>query len=347
MIPVGVVGARGFVGGELLRYLLQHPHLHVAYVTSDTQAGAPVAASFPSLHGLTNLTFSQFDAEEAAASAELLFFALPDGQAMQHSPAVLAAGKKVVDISGDFRVRDRATYEQWYRREHVSPHLLPEAVYGLPELHPEVREARLVANPGCYPVAMLLALAPLVSRGLARPGGVVVDAKSGVSGAGARVGMSEEYSFPAINENFRAYGMTGHRHIAEVEQELAHLQPGGNEWRITFTPHLLPITRGILATCYVDLTEDVNAPALTALYREFYARAPFVHVQDAPPEVHHTAGTNRCILSVTVDARTRRAICLSAIDNLGKGAAGQAVHNANLMLGLEETAGLTGGALWP
>jgi N-acetyl-gamma-glutamyl-phosphate reductase len=262
---------------------------------------------------------------------------------------LLDQGKKVVDLSGDFRVKDRATYEQWYRREHLSPQLLSEAVYGMPELHPEVRQARLAANPGCYPTAILLALAPLLASRRIDPATVIVDAKSGVSGAGGRVGMKDEFSFPAVNENLRAYSVTGHRHTAETEQELAALAelPTG-ELRITFIPHLLPITRGIYVTAYAGLRAPVEADTLSAEFEEFYRAAPFVHVLGAAiPEIRPVIGSNTCHIGLAVDERVGRVIVMAVIDNLVKGAAGQAIQNLNLMLGRPETAGLEAPALFP
>lgn len=348
MVNIGIIGARGFTGGELLRLCLQHPDFRVAYVTSESQAGQPVTSAFPTLEGATDLRFESLDVGAACRVADVFFLALPDGEAMKIAPDLVEAGKPVVDVSGDYRVRDRATYESWYKLEHQSPALLEQAVYGLPELHPEVRQARLVANPGCYPTAALLAVAPLFREQLIETDTLIVDAKSGVSGAGGRVGMREEFSFPAVNENFRAYSVVGHRHTAETEQELTRLAgAGGPPVQIQFTPHLLPTTRGLMATCYARLTQKVDAEALLARYRKFYADAPFVQITSAPPEIKHVSGSNFCRVSVAVDSRTRRVIAMAVIDNLVKGAAGQAMQNMNLMLGLEETRGLLAPALYP
>src|SRR5438067_404865 len=251
MVTIGVIGARGFTGGELLRLCLQHPDARVGYVSSESQAGQPVSGAFPTLASATSLAFESLEIGAACRAAEAFFLALPDGEAMKIAPALLEAGKRVVDVSGDYRVRDRATYEAWYKREHRSPQMLAQAVYGLPELHPEVRQALLVANPGCYPTAALLALAPLFRDRLVDPHSLVIDGKSGVSGAGGRVGMREEFSFPAVNENFRPYSVVGHRHTAEIDQELTRLLDGSPEpVQAQFTPHLLPLTRGLSATCY-------------------------------------------------------------------------------------------------
>lgn len=351
MVRIGIIGARGFTGGELLRIGLQHPGFEISYVTSESQAGASVTDGFPGLLGVTGLRFSAYDERAALDAADAFFFALPDGEAMRKVEPLLAAGRKVVDISGDFRVRDRETYERWYRREHAAPHLLSRAVYGLPELVPGVREASLVANPGCFPTSVLLAVAPLFAGGLAEPESLIADSKSGVSGAGGRSQLDPSFSFASISDNFRAYSLTGHRHVAEMEQELTRINQlpiGSAPVRLTFTAHLLPLMRGILSTCYVTLREARSDEQLTALYREFYAGAPFVHVlEGALPELRHVAGSNACHLAVRCDERTRRAICVSAIDNLVKGAAGSAIQNMNLVCGLDEIAGLAHPATGP
>jgi len=349
MYRIGIVGARGFTGAELLRLGVRHPGFEITYVTSESQAGQPVETAFPTLHSATSLRFCGFDAREAADAADAFFFALPDGEAMKSAAPLLERCKKIVDLSGDFRVRHQATYERWYGREHLSPELLGEVVYGMPELHPEVRDARLVANPGCYPTAMLLALAPLYTLGRIDPRTVIVDAKSGVSGAGGRVGMKEEFSFPAVNENLRAYSVTGHRHVAETEQELALLagRPA-DDVRLSFTPHLLPITRGIYATAYANLRDTIDLETLVREHRDFYRDAPFVHVAgSAIPEIRHVIGSNFCRIGMAVDERVGRVVVMAVIDNLVKGAAGQAIQNMNLMLGLPETAGLESPAIYP
>jgi N-acetyl-gamma-glutamyl-phosphate reductase len=346
MVRIGIIGARGFAGGELLRLGLNHPEYRITYVTSESQAGSSVSEGFPGLLGASDLKFSAFDEAEAIEKADAFFFALPDGEAMQRSEGLLKAGKKVVDLSGDFRVRDAENYARWYKRTHASPHLLEEAVYGMPELGANVREARLVANPGCYPTCILLSLAPLFAAGLADPDTLVVDAKSGVSGAGGRAAMDPAMSFPAIMDNFRAYSVTGHRHIAEMEQELTRL--GGQPLRMSFTPHLLPLMRGLMATCYVRLREERSTEQLTELYTEYYRNAPFVFVLNGRlPELRYISGSNSCHVAVQWDAHTGRAVCVGALDNLVKGAAGSAMQNMNLVCGLEETAGLPFAATGP
>jgi N-acetyl-gamma-glutamyl-phosphate reductase len=346
VIRIGIIGARGFAGGELLRLGLQHPEFRITYVTSESQAGAPVTDGFPGLLGVTDLRFSAFDRDAALEAADAFFFALPDGEAMAQAGPLLAAGRKIVDLSGDFRVKDAANYAHWYGREHQSPELLAQAAYGLPELRPEVRDAHLVANPGCYPESILLAVAPLFAHGLAERDSLIADAKSGVSGAGGRSALDPAFSFAAITDNFRAYGVTGHRHIAEMEQELSRL--AGGEVTMSFTPHLLPLMRGILATCYVRLREPRSQTDLNDLYRDFYKDAPFVHVlEKALPELRHISGSNACHLAVRYDERTGRVVCLSALDNLVKGAAGSAMQNMNLVCGLDQTIGLQHAATGP
>ncbi len=348
MLRIGIIGARGFTGGELLRLGLAHPAFEVGYVTSESQAGQPVADGFPGLRGVTSLKFSAFDSAAAMDSADAFFFALPDGEAMQRVRPLLEAGKKVVDLSGDFRVRDPQNYERWYGRPHLAPDLLEVAAYGMPELGADrVKGASLIANPGCYPTASLLATAPLFAKGWVRADSLVIDAKSGVSGAGGRSSLDPAFSFPAITDNFRAYGVTGHRHIAEMEQELSRLA-GSGEVVMSFTPHLLPVNRGLMATAYADLVGDVSAELLHDLYGRYYAEAPFVHVLDRGlPELRYVNGSNACHVAVRVDPRTRRVTAISAIDNLVKGAAGSAIQNMNLACGLDQTAGLRHGAFGP
>lgn len=329
----------------MLRLALGHPELDVTYVTSESQSGSPVEMAYPTLAGRLGLTFSAFDADEALRVSDAFILSRPDGEAMQLAGRLIHADRPVVDVSGDFRVQDRETYERWYRRPHAAPDLLGSAVYGLPEIHPEVRGARLVANPGCYATAALLALAPLVQREMLRLDGLIIDGKSGISGAGGRAALAEEYSFPAISDNVRGYSLVGHRHTAEIEQELEGLCPGGKAV-VTFAPHVVPMTRGLYTTCYAPLVRG-DAGDIEALYRDFYEPAPFVRVLSEPPESKQALGTNMCLVHATVDSRTGRAICTAALDNLLKGAAGQAVQNLNLMCGLAETSGLESPALWP
>ena len=343
-LRVGIVGVSGYGGGELARLLLSHPDVQLAYVTSGTYAGKPLRAALPGI-GQSDLMCEAFDADTCAEKCDFVFLAGEAGLAMS-LPGLLAADKKIVDLSADFRLEDPDVYKHWYRAEHTAPHLLDEAVYGMPELNRmAIETARLVANPGCHVTAAVLALAPLLNGEAVDPDSLIIDSLSGVSGAGrAKFGL--EYHFAEINESMRAYGVGGiHRHTPEIEQALSSV--ADVPVTVTFTPHLVPITRGILATCYGTLTGP--AEDLRELYEIYYQDAPFVTVLDDGqfPATKPVTGTNHCHLGLAVDARTGRVIVVSAIDNLGKGAAGQAVQNMNLMCGFAETAGLTQGALWP
>lgn len=338
MVKVAVVGASGYTGVELLRLLLNHPQVIVTCVTANQNAGESVAALFPPLAGQIDMVCSSLDVKEVASKAELVFTALPHQAAMEVIPGLLDAGCKVVDLSADYRLRDPQIYAEWYA-EHTSPELLREAVYGLPELYrSEIPKARLIANPGCYPTSVALALAPLLKEGLIDPATLIVDSKSGTSGAGrsAKVGSL----FCEVNEGFKAYGVGNHRHTPEIEQTLSSL--AAQEIRISFTPHLLPVNRGILSTCYATLRQESTTAALIDLYRHTYAGEEFVRLCSPGdlPNIAYVRGSNYCDIGLVVDSRTGRVIVVSAIDNLVKGAAGQAVQNMNLLLGLPESMGL-------
>lgn len=352
MVKAAVIGVSGYGGGELTRLLSRHPDIEMVYAGSETYAGKPLAQAFPALYGtkVGALICQSGDALGAAETADVVFLAQENGAAMKSVPAILETGKKIVDLSADFRLKDATLYPQWYKLEHVAPKMLTEtAVYGLPELHKEaIQRASLVANPGCHTTASILALAPLVAKGLVRTSGIVVDSKTGVSGAG-RSKNDLIYKYAEANESAKPYQVGGlHRHIPEIEQELSGA--AGSTVTVAFTPHLVPMTRGILATTYAQLLDsDTKAAQLTQLFTEFYAAAPFVVVREPGdhPATKDTCGANYCHLSIAVDTRTGMVIVNSALDNLVKGAAGQAVQNMNLMLGLPETAGLEGGGLWP
>jgi len=345
MHNVAVIGASGYTGVELLRLLAGHPQVTVSCVTSRQQAGQSLAEVFPSLAGVYDLTFEALEPAALAGRADLVFTAVPHQAAMAMVPELLAAGCKVVDLSADYRLRDAAVYAEWYET-HQTPELLAEAVYGLPELYREqVRPARLVANPGCYPTSIALALTPLLRAGLIDPTTLIVDSKSGTSGAGR--GAKVDSLYCEVNEGFKAYGLPRHRHTPEIEQTLSDV--AGRSVTITFTPHLLPVNRGILSTCYATLAADVSLAQLLALYREQYAGERFVRVlpEGRLPNISQVRGSNFCDIGLAVDPRTRRVVALAAIDNLVKGAAGQALQNMNLMLGLNEGLGLAGAALFP
>ena len=343
-MKVGIIGGSGYTGVELLRLLLPRDDIEVAFVGSRALAGTRVDAQFASLRGHTELAFSNPDPDAIVASGcDLVFFATPNGTAMHQAPALLEAGLRVVDLSADFRLRDVAVWERWYAMEHAAPALLEEAVYGLPETRREaVAGARLVANPGCYPTAVQLGFLPLLEAGVVDAGALIADAKSGVTGAGR--GASVPMLLAEAADSFKAYAVDGHRHLPELEQELSCM--GADPVRLTFTPHLLPIIRGIHATLYAPLVDgsvDLQAP-----YERRYADEPFVAVLPAAhPETRTVRGTNVCRLAVHRPQGRATAVVLAVEDNLVKGAAGQAVQNMNLMLGLPETAGLLRPALLP
>ncbi len=337
-LRAGVVGASGYTGAELLRLLDQHPGITVTVATSREFEGRPVADVYPNLP--LDLPFTALD-PAVLTGVDVVFLALPHGASMQVAGSLADHPVTVVDLSADFRLRDPASYEGWFGRPHIAPEALPGWVYGLPELHRDlIKGARTVANPGCYPTAALLALAPLVAGGLIDPAGIVVSAASGVSGAGR--GVNAGVHFSHVDGNLKAYGLPTHKHTPEIEQELSAL--ADVPVRLTFVPHLVPMPRGLLATCVATAASGDDP---TAAARGFYADEPFVRVLDVPPETKYTVGSNHCLVSYARDGRTDRIIAVAAIDNLGKGAAGQAVQNANLMLGLPETEGLTGGGIYP
>ncbi|MHB8907807.1 MAG: N-acetyl-gamma-glutamyl-phosphate reductase [Syntrophales bacterium] len=345
MIRVGIYGGSGYTGQELLRLLIGHPAAKVTAATSRRFAGVPVAEVYPVFSGLTDLVYTDTSPDEMAGLADLIFLALPHGVSMEVAPFFLKAGRQIVDLSADFRIRDAATYEAWYR-PHTAAGTIREAVYGLPELYREqIRTSRLVANPGCYPTSIILGLAPVLRSRLIDADSVIADSKSGVSGAGRDPQITSLYC--EVAGGFKAYKVGQHRHTPEIEQELSAL--AGGEMKISFTPHLLPVKRGILSTIYARLERDVTGDEATALYREFYRDEPFVRICRAGqlPALSSVVGSNYCDIGVTVDKRTRRIIIVSVIDNLIKGASGQAIQNMNLMCGLKEETGLPGIALFP
>jgi N-acetyl-gamma-glutamyl-phosphate reductase len=335
---VAIVGASGYTGIELMRLLFNHPKVEITCLTSLEDIGEPVSKSFPSLLDRIPIPLEILDVEKVAAKADIIFTALPHKAAMGVVPDFLDAGKKVIDLSADYRLQDVGVYEQWYQK-HTSPDLISEAAYGLPELYrSRIRTARLVANPGCYPTSAVLALAPLAREKVIDFSTLIIDSKSGTSGAGRSV--STGTLFCEVNEGFKAYGVGSHRHTPEIEQILGDLS--GEEVCVNFTPHLLPLNRGILSTSYAKLTEQFDTGRLLELFREFYREEPFVRVlpEGRLPNVSSVKGSNFCDIGLVCDPRTGRVIVVSAIDNLVKGASGQAIQNMNLMEGLEETLGL-------
>ncbi len=344
MINVGIVGGTGYTGVELLRLLARHPQVELTVITSRSEKGKSVSDLFPNLRNQLQLLFVEPD-EAELQTCDVVFFATPNGTAMQMVPALLETGVRVIDLAADFRLRSPQDWQQWYGISHYCPQLLEEAVYGLPELNREtIRQARLVANPGCYPTAVLLGFLPLLEKALVSPSQLIVDAKSGVSGAGrkAAVGML----LGEVGENFKAYGVSGHRHLPEIRQGLSCIV--GQEVELTFIPHLIPMIRGIHATLYGMLTEFHHVD-LQTLFENRYANEPFVDVLPAGshPETRSVRGANVCRLAVHRPQNGAVVVVLAVIDNLVKGAAGQAVQNMNLMFGFPETLGLESIALLP
>jgi len=344
MLKVGIVGGTGYTGVELLRLLVHHPKVSVSVITSRSEAGMEVSELFPSLRGMVELKFVD-PADAELDSCDVVFFATPNGIAMQQAKALLDAGVRVIDLAADFRLKDAATWEKWYGMPHACPQLLSEAVYGLPEINRDkIRQAQLIANPGCYPTAVQLGFLPLIEAGVVDAAHLIADAKSGVSGAGR--GGGGGFGFSEVNENVQAYGVPRHNHIAEIEQELSRL--ANATVQVVFTPHLIPMTRGILATVYAPLAHDLSEEEALCLYDEAYSDAPFVRVlHEVFPQTKATLGSNYCDVTVKIDTRTRTAIAIAAIDNLGRGAAGQAVQNMNLMFHLPETTGLCFPGVFP
>lgn len=349
-IRVGVVGGTGYAGGELLRIFYQHPCAAVTYVASRSQAGAALSDWHPALAGCYDLVYEPVDVDAMASRCDVVFLAVPHGASMELAAALLERGVRVVDLGADFRLADADTYRAWYKAEHTRPDLLTEAVYGLPELNREsIARARLVANPGCFPTSVLLGVLPLADEGCVDTACVIVSAVTGVSGAGAT--PAPLYHFPERTENVQAYGVPGHRHTAEMEQGIAAVlaRRGGGPVGVSFVPQLVPMSRGILATINMALTQPLTTDDVLGVMRRSYRDEPFVRVlgPDRMPQTKAVAGSNFCDVTARVDQRTGRVIVLSAIDNLVKGAAGQAVQNMNIMFGLDETAGLKTPGLYP
>jgi N-acetyl-gamma-glutamyl-phosphate reductase len=345
MIRVGIIGASGYTGVELARILCNHPETKITLATSRRYAGQPLAGVYPNLGARVDIICSDPDTESLADQADFFFTAVPHKTAMAVVPSLVEAGKKVVDLSADFRLKSAAVYEQWYQ-SHTAREYLSEAVYGLPEIHRnEISTARLVANPGCYPTSVILGLAPLLTNNLIDPHTIIVDSKSGASGAGRTAQTST--LFCEVADGFRAYKVGEHRHTPEMEQEISGLC--GTQVTISFTPHLLPIGRGILSTIYAVLQEQRSEAEILGLYHGFYTDEKFVRLHEPGRSVatQFVRGSNYCDIGFKIDRRTGRIIVLSTIDNLVKGAAGQAVQNMNLMCGFSEETGLATVPLFP
>lgn len=344
---IAIAGASGYAGAELVRLAAAHPYFDITAVTSEKSAGQSVASVFPSLTGVVQHTFEALAPEALAERADALFLALPHTKSQEPVALCMKAGKLVVDLSADYRLKSVAAYEQWYQTPHAHPALLQEAVYGLPELHRSaIAKAKLVASPGCYPTAAILQLAPLFAKGLVQLDSIVIDAKSGVSGAGRSPALP--YHFPEAHESLEPYKIGKHRHIPEIEQELSAVMGTPGAVTIAFTPHLVPMNRGILSTAYCKLKTEIKLPELRALYREFYKGERFIRLyEDIVPNPRYIKGSNFCDIGVYADQRAGWVVTVAAVDNLVKGAAGQAIQAMNLMMGIPEETGLTAPGSYP
>lgn len=346
MIKVGIIGASGYAGAELARIICNHPETELTVATSRQYEGHPLSEVFPNLRGKVDIACENPSPEELTQKADIFFAAVPHKTAMDLVPTLLDGGKKVIDLSADYRIKDVATYEDWYQ-PHSSSQLLDEAVYGLPELYRNsIKKSRLIANPGCYPTSIILGLAPLLKSGLLATDSIIADSKSGTTGAGrsAQTGTL----FCEVHDGFRPYKVgRAHRHTPEIEQELSLL--AGSDLNISFTPHLLPIARGILSTVYANLTKETTTKAIQELYQDQYKNEPFIRLlkEDSFPATQYVRGSNFCDINFKVDHTTKRIIVMTAIDNVVKGAAGQAVQNMNLMCGLPEDMGLLTAPIFP
>ena len=338
MIKVAVLGATGYAGIELVRILSNHPDVKLEILGSHSFDGQPISDVYQNFAHVLDMTCEELDLDKVA-QCDVAFTALPHGASKDVIPSLIEKGIKVIDLSGDFRYDDIKVYEEWYGQEHSSPELLAESVYGLCELHrDEVKKARLIGNPGCYTTCSILGAYPLLKSGIGNSKNVIVDAKSGVTGAGRSLALGVH--FCECTENSKAYKVANHRHTSEIEQELS--KAAGEAVMISFTPHLIPQKRGILSTIYVNLNKPCTTQEIVDLYKDFYKDEYFVRVKDAGklPETKHVAGSNFVDIGVVVDERLNRAVIVSAIDNLGKGAASQAVQNMNIMFGLDEKTGI-------
>jgi N-acetyl-gamma-glutamyl-phosphate reductase len=341
MVNAAICGGSGYTGGELLRLLRQHPYVAVTCVTSKRFAGKPVSDVFPNLRGLP-LWFERLNIKTIAPKADLFFICLPHKTSQDTVAKLMKAHKKVIDLSADYRLKDKGIYQKWYEVRHKFPQLMKKAVYGLPELHrSKIKKASLIANPGCYPVSALLALAPVIGKPFIDTDSIIIDAKSGLSGAGRNPALP--FLFAEANESVKAYAVTSHRHTPEIEQELGLVAK--KKINVIFTPHLIPMDRGILSTVYIKLKKKMKLTDIKGFYRDFYKNEPFVRILErgAYPSTKAVRGSNFCDISIFLDAHRPKAqtlIVVSAIDNLMKGASGLAVQNMNILYGFEETAGL-------
>lgn len=345
-LRAAIVGSTGYGGVELIRLLLRHPQVQITSVVSSTAAGTSITEGYPHLAELLPMELDGMDIPLLAGKADVVFTATPHGVSTAIVPQLLTAGLRVIDLSGDFRLQSGEVYRQWYKKEPAPQALLAQAVYGLAEVFgDEAAGARFISNPGCYPTAALLGLVPAVAAGLIQPDSIIIDAKSGVSGAGRGLSLGAHYA--ETNENFKAYKVNQHQHTPEIEQVLSRI--AGRETVVTFTPHLVPMTRGILNTMYAQLTATLTVEDLIACYRSYYKGKPFVRIRPKGqlPATKEVSGSNYCDIGFSVDERTGRVTIVAVIDNLVKGAAGQAIQNLNLMMGWEETLGLEVSPVYP
>jgi len=333
---VSIIGASGYTGSELARILVNHPEVEIINITSESHKGKKFSDLHGQFSGILDLVLVSAN-EVDVAGLNVIFLALPHGVSMEFVKKWQDSGIKIIDLSGDFRLSTPEVYEDWYKKDHTFPEGFEQAVYGMPELHEEsIRKASLVANPGCYPTASILGLAPLFQTGKVDPKGAIIDAKSGITGAGVKASNTTHFS--NVNDNFKAYGIGNHRHTVEIQEQLSFLLK--KSVYLQFTPHLLPVDRGILATAYMSIDGEMSQEKLDKMYQDFYRNKPFVRLRNQAPSIKEVRGSNYADIYPFWDDRTKRAIVVTAIDNLVKGAAGQAVHNMNLMLGMEESTGL-------
>ncbi len=349
-LKVSIIGSTGYAGKELVKILMNHQKVELVHLVSSSYAGKNIAEIFPEFLNKLDKKLINFNLDVVSQDSDLVFTALPLTVSMDMVPELLKKGVKVVDLSADYRIKDSAVYQEWYKKElnQISKELLLEAVYGLPEIYlDKIKDASLVANPGCYPTSVILGIAPLLKYHFVEPEGIIIDSKSGTSGAGKKLSLG--LHFAECNENFKAYKVVRHNHIPEVEQELSSIYFGGDdnkyhetEIKISFTPHLLPINRGILSTCYLSLNGHKEEEEVLKIYQKYYQKAAFVRIFEPPnlPELKFVVGTNYCDIGFSIDERVGKIKVISVIDNLLKGAAGQAVQNMNIMSGFSETEGI-------
>jgi len=345
-IKVGIIGGTGYTGVELLRLLVVHPHVDISLITSRSESGRPVGDLFPSLRGFTDLAFSQPN-NNAYQECDVVFSATPNGIAMTHARELFEQGVKLIDLAADFRIKDVATWEQWYGMQHACPELVEQAVYGLPELYREqIKNAKIIANPGCYPTATTLGFLPLIEQSLVSTKNLIADTKSGVTGAGRGASVANLYS--EVSDSFKAYAVGGHRHHPEISQNLSNVAT--KDVDLTFVPHLIPILRGIHATLYADLVDPaMSLEAIHDVYQTRYANEPFVDIMPlgSHPDTRSVKASNMCRIALHKAGGSGKLVVLAVEDNLTKGAAGQAVQNMNIMFGIDETSGLLNPAVLP